>query len=191
MIFFIAFPLFAIGCAAFLICASVPPFRRFALSSSLWFAACFPCFLVVFAGIVAINFGIDRLTPLFHRTEPGIELGSYVSGRSGILIAITTTIITFGGATAITLLHGVVIRRMTYVLFRLYVTCVSFGAGILTMFFLLMAFGLGTSLPLFAAINLLGSILSALLAWFCYLNANQFRGKYPEQFPVVTREEFG
>jgi len=190
MIFFLAFPLTALGCAAFVICSFAPPLRRFALSSSLWFVACFPFFLAVAAGILAIVFGADRLTSLLHRSGTLKDIGSHMPDWIGILIAATIAIITFGGATAVTLLHGALIRRLTFALFRLYVTCVSFGVGVLTMFFLLSAVGVGRSwASLF--INFVDIIPATLLAWFAYRKANQFRGSYPHRFPVVSREEFG
>ncbi len=42
MIFFLAFPLTALGCAAFVICSFAPPLRRFALSFITLVCSLFP-----------------------------------------------------------------------------------------------------------------------------------------------------
>jgi hypothetical protein len=178
------------GCAAFLICALLPPLRRFALGTSLWFVACFPCLLTVVASVVAISLGITGLKTLFHRSQI-VGMNPDIPPWAGLLIAVITATITFGGATVITLLHGVLIRRFTLALFRLYLAGVSFCVGVLTVFFISLAFGLGNKLSLFVGTNFLGIIPAAFLAHACYQRARQFRGDYPQQFPVISREEFG
>lgn len=189
MIFFIAFPFLAAGCATFLICAAIPPLRRFALSLSLWFAACIPCLLASVASIVIFNLGLSGLNIFFQQTGiMGIHF--HQTTWIGWIQVIATAIATFGGATAITLFHGVITRRLTLALFRVYVAGVSFGVGLLTTFFVAIACRLGGNLLRFATVCLLGIVPAALLAYINSRNAKQYRGDYPQIFPIVSREEF-
>jgi hypothetical protein len=190
MISFIVFPFLALGCAAFLICTAIPSLRRFALSTSLWFAACIPCLLGCATGIIVFGLGVHELNRLFQRNQ---QIGISFNQASWFwwLIAIALTAIMLAGASAITLLHGLITRRMTLALFRIYVASVSFGVGMLTTFFTSMVFGAGSHLSWFIAANLSGAIPAMVLAYFCYRNAKQFRGDYPKQLPIIDVDEFG
>jgi hypothetical protein len=190
MIFFIVFPFLALGCAAFLFSAAIPKLRRFALSSSLWCVACAICLIAVVITLALIGTGIAALHGLFQRPF----LGSMHFGQSSWIgwlflgFALITTVV---GATAITLLHGIVIRRFTLALFRLYLAAVSFGVGVLSCALLIMAFGEHFLLLTFPIPAVLFSILIALaLSYACLRIAPQFRGSYPQRFPIVTPEEF-
>jgi hypothetical protein len=195
MISFIAFPFLALGCVTFLLCAAIPPLRKFALGSSLWCVACVPCLWIMFILIVLLNLGADAL----HKTLSwDLNTATHFHQRGmAWLIGIAVLTIVIAGATSITAIHGIIVRRFTLALFRLYVAGVSFGIGILTVFFIsiiisgrLSSAMTDLSLPLLW-MNAFSLIVAPTLAYFCYRNAAQFRGKYPDRFPVVTQEEFG
>jgi len=138
MILFIAFPFLVMGCVCFLLCAAIPPLRRFALSSSLWCLACVPCLFGILAAVVLWSLGVHALRRLM-KPDFGASLSLHQTSWLGWFVAITTFVITVAGATAITFIHGIIIRRLTLALFSLYVAAVSFGVGILTCSFVLFA----------------------------------------------------
>ncbi|HEY1993459.1 MAG TPA: hypothetical protein VGG81_03575 [Edaphobacter sp.] len=191
MIFFIAFPFLAVGCACFLLGAAVPPLRRFALSSSLWCIACIPCLFAFLAAVVLWSLGVDALRRLL-RMDFGASLSFHQTSLLGWFLAITAIIVTVAGATAITLIHGIIIRRLTLALFRLYVAVVSFGVGILACSFVLFTFAMHLlSLAAFLPAVLASLLAATALASVCFRNASGFRGSYPQRLPVVSPEEFG
>jgi hypothetical protein len=191
MILFIAFPFLAAGCACFLLCAAIPRLRRFALSSSLWWVACIPCLFAILTGLILWSLGLDALRRLF-RPDLAASLSVHQISWLGWLLTITTLIVTVTGATAITLIHGVIVRRLTLALFRLYVAGVSFGVGVLTCSFVLFAFATHVlSLTAFLPAALVSLLAASALAYTCFKNASGFRGSYPQRFTVVTPEEFG
>ena len=191
MILFVVFPFLAIGCASFLFCAAIPPLRRYALSSSLWWVACVPCLLAILAAIILWSAGLYALRQFF-KPSFGTSISMHQTSLTGWFLSIATILIVIAGATTITLIHGIVIRRLTLALFRLYVAAVSFGVGILACTFVLLLFAehlLSLTAGLPAA---LGSLFAAVaLAYTCFRNASGFRGSYPQRLPIVTPEEFG
>jgi len=191
MILFVAFPFLAAGCACFLICAAISPLRRFALSSSLWCVTCIPCLIAILAAVILWSLGIDALQRLM-KPDFGTSLGFHQASWIGWLLAIVSLIVTIIGATAATLIHGIIIRRLTLALFRLYVAGVSFGVGVLTCSFVLFAFATHLlSLASFLPAALASLLAAFALAYACFRNASGFRGSHPQRFPVVTPEEFG
>jgi hypothetical protein len=191
MILFIAFPFLAMGCVCFLLCAAIPPLRRFALSSSLWCVACVPCLFAILATVVLWSLGVDALQRLMKR-DFGASLSVHQTSWLGWLLVIIVFAFTVAGATAITLMHGIIIRRLTLALFRLYVAAVSFGVGILTCSFVLFAFAMHLlSLAALLPAALVSLLAATALAYACFRNASGFRGSYPQRLPVVSAEEFG
>jgi hypothetical protein len=191
MVLFVAFPFLAFGCASFLLCAAIPPLRRFALSSSLWCVACVPCLLTILAAIIVCSAGAEAFHRFF-KLDFDASVSFHQTSWLGWGIAIISFVLTVAGATFITIVHGIITRRFTLALFRLYVAGVSFGVGILTCSFVLFAFA--THLLSFIAFGLVAfaSLLAAsALAYACFTKAPDFRGSYPQRFPVVTPEEFG
>jgi hypothetical protein len=190
MILFIAFPFVAAGCAAFLFCAAIPPLRRFALSSSLWCVACVPCLLVIFATVILWSAGITALQKLLQ-SPFAISAGVHRSSWTDWLFFSIAVIVALAGTTVITLIHGIIIRRLTLALFRLYATAVSFGVGILSCAFLSLSFGEHLwTLTFRAPTAFMSLLLASALAYVCFRSAPHFRGSYPQRFPVVTYEEF-
>jgi hypothetical protein len=191
MILFLAVPFLTIGCVCFLLCAAIPALRRFALSSSLWCVACVPCLFAILAAVILWSLGVDALGRLL-KPDFGVSLSVHQTSRLGWFVAITAFAFTIAGATAVTLIHGIIIRRLTLALFRLYVAVVSFGVGILTCSFVLFAFAMHLlSLTAFLPVALASLAAASALAYACFRNAPGFRGSYPQRFPVVTPEEFG
>jgi hypothetical protein len=191
MVLFVAFPFLAFGCASFLLCAAIPPLRRFALSSSLWCVACVPCLLTILAAIIVCSAGAGSLSSLLQvRFRRFCELSSNILAGLGHRNHFVRP---HRGWSDI---HNHRSRNyhssLHTALFRLYVAGVSFGVGILTCSFVLFAFA--THLLSFIAFGLVAfaSLLAAsALAYACFTKAPDFRGSYPQRFPVVTPEEFG
>jgi hypothetical protein len=191
MILFIVFPFLAVGCAIFLLCTAIPPLRRFALSSSLWCVACVPCLLAILPAIILCSLGVDAFHRLF-KPYFGASLSVHQTSWQGWLLAAIALLVMAAGASAMTLIHGIIMRRLTLALFRLYVAAVSFGVGILTCSFVLFAFATHLlSLPTFLPAAIASLLAASALAYICFRSASDFRGSYPQRFPVVTPEEFG
>ncbi len=191
MILFIVFPFLALGCVCFLVCTVIAPLRRFALSSSLWWVACVPFLFAILAAIILFSLGIDA----FHRLlkpDFGASLSVHQTSWQGWLLAATGLLAMGAGASLVTFIHGIIIRRLTLALFRLYVTGVSFGVGVLTCSFVLFAFAKHLlSLPTFLPATVASLLAASALAYQCFKSASGFRGQYPQRFPIVTPEEFG
>jgi hypothetical protein len=80
MIFFLAVPFLVLGCVCFLVCATIRPLRRFALSSALWCVACVPCLFSILAAVLLWSFGVDAA----HRfVRP--DFGTAISCPSSII----------------------------------------------------------------------------------------------------------
>jgi hypothetical protein len=190
MIFEIALPFLALGCAAFLIFAAIPRLRPFALSISLWCVAFALCLIAAVLALLLASTGIAAFHELFRRhsfTLPNIGDHSWI----GWLLFSLVIVATLAGATAITAVHGIITRRLTLALFRIYLAAVSFGVGILSCAFVLLVlsdhlFDMAFVIPATG----LGLLLTSALSYACFKNASRFRGSYPQRFPVVTLEEF-
>jgi hypothetical protein len=197
MIFFLIIPFLFIGSIAYLLCAVIPPLRRFAMPSSLWLLSlCIGLYLWI-SIILVMALGYDRWNAhaqelhLWHIKDfklPETKAFSIVS-----IVALVATCLTL--ASLVTVIHQVIIHRLTLALFRLYVAGVSLGVGIT--FFLPASVFLATrssppslqTAAMFAAL-LLGLAAALALAFFCLKRSSQFRGAYPQNFALVTRDEF-
>lgn len=163
---------------------SSPKLRRFALSTSLWCVACDPCSIAVLVGMVLAEKGADAIhNPMLH---------SIFSDQRHFAL-VCAAVVAMAGATIITLVHGWMIRRLTMNLFRLYLTGVTFGVGVLI--------ALATGIALLINVSRLqGSTafvytvlllsIPSLLAFFVYRNATGFRGKQPEFLNPISSGEF-
>jgi hypothetical protein len=181
--------LLACGCVAFFICSALPFLRRFALPFSLWMVACFPCLLAAMAILFGIAFSADQLQQHFQVNH--LEAMLYLASHRGLVLA-WFALISLGGATVITLAHGLVIRRLTLALFRLYITAVAAGVGLSSI--ALLWIGLAARLHTWWALLIVVSAgvgLSIFSVFTSFRHPSQFRGTYPERFPLVTKEEFG
>jgi hypothetical protein len=130
-----------------------------------------------------------------------LSKGLYMQSLSHLLQSRTIGIATMSGtvlaiivfASIAAILHQTLIHRITLALFRIYVAGVAFGIGLLLG--LLVAVGVGMadivishSWFIFLTFTLVAATGISLL---CYRYASSFRGSYPQNFPIVTFEEFG
>jgi hypothetical protein len=122
----IGFAFLVLGSLVFLGCVLVPQPRRFALSAALWCALWGPCsvgwMLCAGLGLVAAAF-ITKTGDMQTFHAPKL-LAAFGWGYLVLGVAATTTV-----ATVASWLHQVLVRRLTFALFRLYATLVSAGIG--------------------------------------------------------------
>jgi hypothetical protein len=190
MIFEIALPFLALGCAAFLIFAAIPKLCPFALSISLWCVAFAFCLIAAVLALLLVSTGIATFHDLFQRHSFSLPNAGDHSWIGWVLCSFVV-VATLAGATAITAVHGIITRRLTLALFRIYLAAVSFGVGILSCAFVFPVlndhlFDMAFIVPATS----LGILLTSALSYVCFKNASRFRGSYPQRFPIVTLEEF-
>jgi hypothetical protein len=193
MIFILFIPFLMLGCTAFLICAAVPPIQRFALGVSLWCVAWIPGMMAILTVVIFFSVGADALRRWVH-WDPGASLAFNHHGLSwaGWLGFSAAILVVALGASVISLIHGIVMRRLTLSLFRLYLAGVSFCVGMLSFGFLAFAFAEKVGLVDHAFAAWSSCLLFATaLSYLCFRNAERFRGSYPKTLPIVTHEEFG
>jgi len=122
----IVFTFLLLGSLVFLACVLVPATRRYALRAAFWCAVWGPCSVALMVlpgvGLVATAF-ITKAgdAQSFHTPKLLTAFGwSYL-----ILGVLITTAVATGAAW----LHQVLVRRLTFALFRLYAAAVSAGIG--------------------------------------------------------------
>ncbi len=177
-----------LGSIAFLACLVIPPGRKYALSTALWFAAWGPCcvlFLVlVMLGVVAGGLALQATNMTW---EAAPRLFSAVGWGSTILAGVVTCLV----ASAAAWLHQAIIHRVTFMLFRLYATFVIAGIGcVIGFLFLLFAM---VSKPFSQAEWVAAFSIPVLMTVFgaiAYRRARALRGNAPTRFTWITPEEF-
>jgi hypothetical protein len=175
------------GAVAFLICVALPPTRRFALSTALWWAMWGPCSvgLMTLAGLalVADAFISKSGDPHLLRHPRLLSTFGWTYLVGGILLtAVVASIAAW--------LHQFLIHRSTFALFRLYATAVVSGIG--------SVFGWCLSWWMLSqniAHVWIWSLLSMplLLVSFgvaAYRGAHSLRGEAPKKLTWITQEEF-
>lgn len=185
----IVFLFLVVGSLAFLVCVAVPRLRQYALSVALWCAMWGPCFagllLIAGAGLVAAAFFAkagDIQSFQFPRLAP-------VLGWGYIAVGVLVTLIV---ATAAAWMHQTVVKRFTFVLFRIYAATVCAGIG--------SVFGwclgwwiMATNMNGYVSLSLWIPSMLALITAFgfgAYRGARGLRGKAPERFAFVTPAEY-
>ena len=122
----IAFLFLLVGSIVFVTSLLLRPCRRYALSAALWCAMWGPCsimlMLIAGVGLIATAF-ISKAGDLQTFHAPRL-LSAF--GWSYLIVGV---LVTFVVATAIAWIHQVVVRRLTFVLLRLYAALVSAGIG--------------------------------------------------------------
>lgn len=186
MFLFFAFPFVASGCLAFLICCTVKTLRRFALGCSLWCVASLPCTTI---SLIIVSSFIHKYVSF----DIASGWANAIPDHPWVVKTATIGLVVVG-ATSITILHGIVIRRTTLALFRIYVAFVGFGVGVLSVLslgmYLMAEYGQGMR-DLFIA-NIAASCAGGFfLARFCFRSASEFRGPYPNRFPLISASEYG
>ncbi len=118
----IVFFFLVLGSAAFSVCILIPPRRKYALSTALWFAVWGPCsallLLLAILGVVAGGFALQATQ---MHWEDASRFFSAIGWGASIVGVIVTSLI----ATVAAWLHQALIHRMTFLLFRLYVSFVA------------------------------------------------------------------
>ena len=175
----------AIGCSSFVVCALVPRLRRYALGVSLWFLV----WALLSPGMLLLNtVGLGILAQGHARVI--VPLNDF-AWHHVKLIAVANALLVAVIATGVALLHGWMIRRVTFALFRVYLAAVSGGVGLLFSLLALLVLLADTAdggLSVIGFFVLLGVMMG--LAVFCYRRAADFRAARPESLQPVTAEEY-
>jgi hypothetical protein len=168
-----------VGAIVFLICALLPPLRRYALSAALWCAVWGPSaivFLLIAGTAVIADAFITTHGDMQSLHAPRL-VAALGWGYLAVALSATAAI-----ASLVAWLHQTLMHRLTFPLFRLYATLVCAGIG--------SVFGwcLGWySLPWW----IVG--MSALVLGFgvlAYRGARALRGKPPTSLTWISGEEF-
>ena len=191
LLFFVLLPpvviFLTVGCVVFMIFSAIPALRRFALGSALWLAA----WGVMSPGIILINaLGLGVLAQIHVHAR--LPLNQPVLHHLKIIAVANATIFS-GIATLMTLCHGFLIRRITLALFRLYVTAVALGVGLLGCLLALLAIDAlrpNPSLPSFVGTVLLAGTVACLVASVCYRHPADFRSTRPTKLQPVSEPEY-
>lgn len=185
----IVFLFLALGAVAFVVCAAIPPLRRFALSAALWFAAWGPCcvalMVLAMMGIVVGGFALQA----GHMDWTSIP--QHVAAVLGWGVFTVAIIATSAVATGLAWLHQALIHRLTFALFRLYVAAVCGGIG--SVFGWLVCWWLLAKPSAPYGWWLCPFVMLFPIAIFgseAYKHASALRGSAPTRFTWITPEEF-
>jgi hypothetical protein len=185
----IVFLFLVVGSIAFLLCAAVPRLRQYALSVALWCAMWGPCFasllLIAGLGLVAAAFMAkagDMRSFQFSRLVP-------VFGWGYLTVGILVTLIV---ATTAAWMHQAIVKRFTFVLFRIYAATVCAGIGSVfgwSFGWWIMTTNLNGYVSFFLWIPSMLALVTAF-GFGAYRGARGLRGKAPERFAFVTPAEY-
>ncbi len=184
----IIFGFLLIGSLVFLVCVLVPPARQYALSAAAWCAMWGPCsvgfLLLAGAGLIADAFiSKSQDAQVFHFPKL-----TAVFGWSYLVIAVVVTLIV---ATGIAWLHQWLLHRLTFALFRLYVTIVCAGIG--SVFGWCLGWWMlakGTTHHVFPLWIVGTLVLVSSFGTVAYKGARALRGEPPRDFTWISIEEF-
>jgi hypothetical protein len=184
----IVFAFLVLGSMVFLGCVLFRPTRQYALSAAVWCAMWAPCSVGVMTaaglGLVAMSFLTKAgAGPSFQSPKQLATFGW------GFLIfgVLATTVIATGAAW----LHQMLVRRVTYALFRLYASVVSAGIG--SVFGLCLGWWMMSKELMTNGWPLWSLSMLVLIAGFgtlAYRGARGLRGEAPKTFTWITPEEF-
>jgi hypothetical protein len=184
----IVFACLVLGSIAFLVCVLLPPARRFALSTALWFAVWGPCsvLFMVIAGLGIVVGALVMKHGNIQWTDAPKLLAAF--GWSYVIIG---ALITTGVASCAAWLHQLLIHRFTFALFRLYAAAISAGIGSVLGWFLgwwMLAKGIAHFGLWWWALAML--IFTTGFGAAAYKSARALRGKAPTRFTWISPEEF-
>jgi hypothetical protein len=184
----IVFAFLLLGSVVFVVCALIPPLRRYSLSAALWCAMWGPC-SVAFLLLAGLGFEAHAFA-----TKSGGLLSIHALGlldTFGWAYLVFWILTTTGVATVVAWFHQALVRRQTFALFRLYATAITAGIG--SVFGWFFGWWLSASdvtrhvLPWW----LLGMVsLIAAFGYAAYQGARQLRGEPPTSFTWISPEEF-
>lgn len=183
----ILFLFLIIGAAVFVVCAALPPLRRFALSSALWCAMWGPSIagLIVLAGsalVAGVSLAQHNGVSNFHLPPLSHSIGWTLALCVVLAIAVLASFIAW--------LHQAAIHRLTFALFRLYAAVVSAGLGSVVGIWL--AWWLIGRQIEFAPVLALACIVALTIGFgmAAFRGARSLRGNPPTAFTWITEEEF-
>jgi hypothetical protein len=184
----IVFFFLVLGAIAFLVCILIPPGRKYALSTALWFATwglgCTAFLILAVLGLAAGGFAF-RAAQMHWDDAP--KLFSAIGW--GFVISAGVVICAIAGGTA--WLHQVLIHRSTFMLFRLYATFVTAGIGSVIGFaFLLLSLASAPEPNIKFAAAFSIPILTAAFGTVAYKHAHALRGNAPTRLTWITPDEF-
>jgi len=184
----ILFVFLFLGAVAFLVCVTLPPTRRYALSTALWFAMWGPCCVVL---LFIAGLGLVAHELLVKAGEnPVLNTPKLVAaiGWSYLLVAMVISSVL---ATFAAWIHQFVVHRLTFFLFRFYAAGVAAGIGSV------FGWSLGWWIMAHAEIRyglawwVTGMIgLIAVFATASYRGARALRGRQPTEWTWISPEEF-
>jgi hypothetical protein len=178
----------SLGALVFVVCALIPPTRRFALSAALWCAVWGPCtagwMMLAGIGIVANAFmAWDGDSGSFHAPK---LIATF--GWAYLMMAILTTALV---ATGTAWLHQKIVRRFTFALFRLYAAAVAAGIGGVAGL-ILACWRQWAGTPPYDVFGWIAGILILAVGfgYMAYKHARHLRGKAPTNFTWISPEEY-
>jgi hypothetical protein len=184
----IIFVFLLLGSIVFLACLLIPRTRQYALSAALWCAMWGPCSVALM--VIA---GVGLITTAFVTKVGGVQslhaprlISSF--GWAYLIIGVLMTTIAATGAAWV---HQVVVKRLTFALFRLYAAAVSAGIGSVFGWCIgwwIIAKGLGVYGWLLWGVGML--VLVSGFAIAAYKGARGLRGRAPKNFTWISAEEF-
>jgi len=184
----VVFAFLVVGAVVFVFCGLVPPLRKYGLSAALWCAMWGPSLVawLLFAGLglVANGFAMRAAqTRRIHLPDlpHNIGTGYAVLGIIGAILL----------ATIIASIHQIVIRQMTFALFRIYAGLISAGVGSVWGWCLWIWLVLDSQIPyrvLLWGIGMVGFCVAFGYAGFHW--AKNLRSDTPTRFGLVSQQEF-
>jgi hypothetical protein len=186
----VVFTFLVAGAAAFVICAAIPPLRRYALSAALWFACCGPTAVALIVLVILAEAADAYLTSPGHRPSlQGFQIPALplVPGWGWLILGASVMAVV---ATIAAWLHQKIVRRSTLALFQLYATAVSVAIGAVFGLCLegwMLSAGIRNSW-VWWLISM--PVLMAAFGFFAYRSARSLRGKAPTRFTWISVEEY-
>lgn len=184
----IVFFFLALGSVAFLVCALIPPSRKYALSTALWFAVWGPCCVLLLIlsilGLAASSVA-QWATQMRWEDAPGFfsAVGWVYTIGGGIVVCLVASIAAY--------LHQALIHRFTFALFRLYATLVTAGIGcVIGLFIITVLMVRGVLIHVGWVEWLSIPILIFAFGATAYWGARALRGNAPTRLTWITPEEF-
>ncbi len=184
----IIFAFLAVGAVVFVLCALIPPLRKYSLSAALWCAVWGPCSVawLILAGLAVVANGFAmQSTRLGHLSLPATPHQLWTGYGVFALICMASL------ATIAAVVHQWLVHRMTLALFRIYAGLVSAGIG--SVFGWTFGFWLATvpEFPFKFVFWILAMLaLCGIFGWAALRNARWLRGDAPQSFAWVSPEEF-
>jgi len=177
-----------LGSIVFLACLLISRTRQYALSAALWCAMWGPCSvaLIVIAGVGLITTAFVTKVGGAQSLHAPSLISSF--GWAYLIIEVLMTAIAATGAAWV---HQVLIKRLTFALFRLYAAAVSGGIGSVFGWCLgwwIMVKGLGVYGWLLWGVGML--LLVSGFAITAYKGARGLRGTAPKNFTWISEDEF-